>query len=547
MFNQDNYFSLGNTQITLKVGDEETINVYGEYSADSIDWSSSDRQVVSVSKGKIKALKSGVAYITAQMKGVVAVCIVYVNEPEPTVSMPNLSFSNTSIWIHKGESVDLGLTITPETVDTRGVVFDVSDDSTIFVDENASVISLNTGKAVVTAKLNGSVATCVVNVLPEVDENNVYQISDLTDLKLFRDYVNAGYTDADAILLNNIIINDDSNWLDWDANTTNIIDWEPIGKNEELAYTGFFDGNGYKIRGVYSGGRSEYKNYGWDYYTYSGLFGIIGAGGVVCHLGVESGVIFTKNGEKCYAGAISGISDGGLIQDCYSSAKIMVINDDNENAYVGGICGDNDGTIERCCTTDISSITVEGYNTYVGGIVGSGSNISECYNSADIMVTGRYNRIGGIAGSGSYITASYNRGSLQAYYSYSSLLETYMGGISGFYWASTDTIYNCYNIGLLDVEHVSGADTDVGSITGYNSNYYSSKYETSYYLKGIQEYSVGRFGGVGNEVSLSTMLDSTFLGKINKGLERMVWVQDYMNENNGIPVLWWQNTTYWNE
>ena len=100
------------------------------------------------------------------------------------------------------------------------------------------------------------------------------------------------------------------------------IDWTPIGKDDNKAYTGTFDGNGKTITGLTVTGS----------YKYAGLFGDIDENGTVKNVVLED----------------------------------VQITSDNSSGSVGGVAGDSWGTIENCSVSGSVSGT-----TFAGGVVGS--------------------------------------------------------------------------------------------------------------------------------------------------------------------------------
>ena len=82
------------------------------------------------------------------------------------------------------------------------------------------------------------------------------------------------------------------------------------------------------------------------------------------------------------------------------------------------------------------------HNSYVGGIVGSGGTITNCYSEASVSaITYQSSYCGGIAGKASTISNSFSVGTLKAK-SYSRS-NAYVGRIIGEY-EDTDVIQNCY-------------------------------------------------------------------------------------------------------
>ncbi|MBO7062412.1 MAG: hypothetical protein J6W54_15180 [Fibrobacter sp.] len=88
-----------------------------------------------------------------------------------------------------------------------------------------------------------------------IDGVEYYQISKCPELAWFRDQVNAGETDINAILTKNV--NCYANSL---VDTTNVSNWIPIGKDSAGAYKGIFNGNNFTISNIYMD--STNLNYG---------------------------------------------------------------------------------------------------------------------------------------------------------------------------------------------------------------------------------------------------------------------------------------------
>ena len=180
-------------------------------------------------------------------------------------------------------------------------------------------------------------------------------------------------------------------------------------------FTGTFDGDGYVI---------TMSN------AAASLFKTIKAGGTVKNLGVKVTITITSNGnsyggiamtnygtiQQCYtvgsieggntyAGGIVGTNDAGTVQDCYSTVAITV------KQGAGGIAqvNKNGGTVERCYAT--GAITGGG-NDGVGGIAGdnaSGSKITQCIAlNASITHAAGSNNSGRITGTSSGKTLSGN-------------------------------------------------------------------------------------------------------------------------------------------
>ena len=181
-----------------------------------------------------------------------------------------------------------------------------------------------------------------------------YQITSNDELEWFRDTVNEGNAEICAELMNDLHFNDETGWT-----------WTPIGKDAGKAYTGTFNGNGYKIKMDYAVA-PDGMTAGW------GLFGSIGNDGKVQDLDIylryfgwdrkafsisESGMLAAYNSgtiERCTAmsGTInvsSGVGllvyrNNGTIQDCWTKLGTVM----GGGGLIGGVAYTNNGHIKNC-------------------------------------------------------------------------------------------------------------------------------------------------------------------------------------------------------
>ena len=251
-------------------------------------------------------------------------------------------------------------------------------------------------------------------------KDNVYEISNAGCLYWFSDKVlndNDTYGNVNAVLTDDIVVNENVLKSDGTLNEGTYRDWIPIGtfyygENHvpfAAPYSGIFDGQDHTISGLYF-------NKGDD--RSIGLFGCIDSGKIynvsildsyfsgatdiagICgksHLGTivnchNAGTIDgTIANSHLGIGGICGSTYRGTITDCDNTGVV------NGDTYVGGICGDSTSPITRCYNTG----NVSG-NYRVAGICGNSgaggyvSNITNCSNSGDIRGSGTY--IGGICG-----------------------------------------------------------------------------------------------------------------------------------------------------
>ena len=295
---------------------------------------------------------------------------------------------------------------------------------------------------------------------------NPYQIGTAAELYWFAKTVNEGDYDANAVLTDNITINE--NVLnDGSLNTNSSFrEWTPIGEYGtygEKAYTGTFDGRGHTISGLYYNGSGDY----------AGLFGRVDSGGRVQNVNVVDSYISNSFSYGCaggvcgwnigtitncsfdgtvtgsvtgtYVGGVCGYNSG-MITNCSNTGSVT----GTGTGYTGGLCGGNDGTITNCYNT--GSVTGTGE---VGGVCGfTRGTITNCYNTGSVTGTGDSAYVGGVCGYGyKYVTITncYNTGSVTG------------SNAGGLYGGNDGTITNCYNTGTI-------TDTgNVGAVCGKNS------------------------------------------------------------------------------
>jgi hypothetical protein len=340
--------------------------------------------------------------------------------------------------------------------------------------------------------------------------------------------------------------------------------WTPIGyytsNTDYYSFGGNIDGNGHTISKLFIN-TSSLQRIGLFAYT---------DGATIVNLGINSGSVDkTKNHSTTYAGGIVGYAYSTTFTDCFNNADVFP--SDYYSTYSGGIAGYVEGTtvISNCYNTGkISSYTettvnsshsggIVGYvkgtvttisncynkgqisasTSYAGGIVGyteAGTNITECYNTGRVSSSAKDGspRSGGIVGvaTSSTIRNCYNRGIISA--SNTSYTIGVSGGIAGS-CSGTTTITNCYNAGDI----ASSNDSRKGGIAGAAS---PASVTNSYYLN-----TCGGDGSNGGEAKLETsMKEDAFVDLLNTGNTSPVWSRDsVIPVNNGFPILVWQLST----
>jgi len=149
-------------------------------------------------------------------------------------------------------------------------------------------------------------------------QNSVYLISNAGQLYRFAEMVNEEnetYGDINVKLTNNIVVNSDLSGEELRA-------WTPIG-TEDAKYSGFFDGNGYTVSGLYMMGMQ----------AVAGLFGSID--GTVTNVGVLDSC-FEITGDGASIGSVVA-NNYGTLSKCYSDFELST----------SRVVGTNNGTVEK--------------------------------------------------------------------------------------------------------------------------------------------------------------------------------------------------------
>lgn len=294
------------------------------------------------------------------------------------------------------------------------------------------------------------------------------------------------------------------------------IDWTPIGKDDNKAYTGTFDGNGKTITGLTVTGS----------YKYAGLFGDIDENGTVKNVVLE-GVQITSDNSSGYAGGVAGDS-WGTIENCSVSGSV------SGTTFAGGVVGSQWGGSITGCN---SSATVKGV-IFAGGIAGetnSGASLTGCYATGDVTVENdgtNNSHAGGVVGynGGGTLTACYATGSVTG----SGSGTIYVGGVTG-----------SNNLGILTACYhakgdVSGPTGTTGGVAGRNfkGSMSGGGIITACYWGGNgQEQGIGEDQvGTGGTTQVTDGLWQNALAHMNAALSGKGW-QYELKDGNSLPTL----------
>lgn len=365
-------------------------------------------------------------------------------------------------------------------------------------------------------------------------EDNPYLIESIEDLVAFSNNVNKGknYSGKYVKLAKTLdfksplsydnyktkvsenetrIITQDENGTDIMTFLTTGTGFNPIGGETTGSFYGNFDGNGKTIKNIYIN-RQE---------TYVGLFGCIV--GTVEKLGLTGNII----GGKDYASYIGGLvgrgSTNATVRYCYNASDIK-----SNYGTIGGIVGLG-CRIENCYNFGI----ISGTNSY-GGISSSGEVIKNCYNYGKI--SGGENFVGGIASSG-IVENCYNLGNVTGN-------KDYSYGIGGIVGTTQASIKNSYNKGKVSGSVVS----TVGGVIGNYKESDDNGIENCYYLKGTAEGGIANNDVEGKGMPLEEFEMPSVIEVVSTGNEQIeyngkmvdIWKEDTNNINNGYPILYWQ-------
>ena len=98
-------------------------------------------------------------------------------------------------------------------------------------------------------------------------------------------------------LTSDILLNDDTGWQDWNAGTTDLKEWTPIG-SQQYKFEGTFDAQNHNIKGLFIGN------------TAGAMFGYLGWSGIIKNLNIINGCIAQSNSAALI------LTNTGIIENC---------------------------------------------------------------------------------------------------------------------------------------------------------------------------------------------------------------------------------------
>lgn len=319
----------------------------------------------------------------------------------------------------------------------------------------------------VLADISVTINTGASVTLKDNDGDSYYDIGNSDELYAFAAAVNGGKLTINGELVADIVVNEGV----MNGNTTDARVWTPIGAVNDvpLGYSGSFNGNNKTVSGLYHGD---------SFVDYVGLFGH--SKGIICNVGVINSYLCGSH----YVGAVAGKNESS-VYSCYNESTVA------GGQQVGGVVGSgenvsgcsNNGSIICnfvALNRDENGNIIDNnfYNYAIGGVVGlSAGTLSGCENRGIINSQG--DRTGGVVGDSTQsMDCEYLTNSGKVICS-----GDYVGGVSGYY----NSLYYCENYG-----EVKGADY-VGGTGGRGNTI--NMCENSGNVKGVQY--VGGISGEG--------------------------------------------------
>ncbi len=314
-----------------------------------------------------------------------------------------------------------------------------------------------------------------------------YYIGSAEELMAFAEDVNAGFINANAVLVSDIDLKG--------------YDWTPIAAAADLHYGGTFDGAGHTI---------------WNLGSLTGgLFG--SSTGTIKDLTVEGTLLLKEDAEN--VGGVVGCVKGGTVSNVSSGVSIITeVDTACGYKHIGGVVGSlENGTVEKC--TYYGELDISNAVDCFGGIVGyagGGASIAYCANLGSVTT-----RKGG----------------------------AFTGGILGYLNNTSASVIGCYSVGnvqCMDADESGYGPIDYtfcGAIIGNAKNVDTRKIANNYYLTSGYTFEIYPFGTTSQvKPTANEMSDRQFAsGEVAYGLNlgitdgTQAWYQDIDNGETADP------------
>ena len=165
---------LSETDVAMTVGDSLGITAKilpEDAKTKSLDWTSSDNKIVTISDGTLKAKSAGTAVVTAKAENdIKATCNVTVTDKEVT----SITLSSSNVSVKEGKKIQLLAKTQPSDAPSGVLEWSSSDEKVAIVNSEGFVTGVKSGIASITCKSqNGKEASCTVTVKSEKVTNPV--------------------------------------------------------------------------------------------------------------------------------------------------------------------------------------------------------------------------------------------------------------------------------------------------------------------------------------------------------------------------------------
>ena len=156
--NQDNLYKLNFSELNMKVGESERLELSGNgvIILEGVEWSSSVESVATVENGRVQAVGAGEAAITASYNGAAYTCSVTVEEVQ------TITLSDTELFLVENDVETISL-LRGNTVLTENVSWASSDPAVATVAEG-TIECLSPGETMITAENEGKTYECDLTV-----------------------------------------------------------------------------------------------------------------------------------------------------------------------------------------------------------------------------------------------------------------------------------------------------------------------------------------------------------------------------------------------
>ncbi|MDY3249200.1 MAG: Ig-like domain-containing protein [Candidatus Choladocola sp.] len=153
---------LNKTAVSIYKGTSVTLKATVTGTKKTVKWTSGNKSVATVSKGKVTAKKAGKVTITASVNGVKKTCAV-------TVKNPYIKLNTTSKTIYEDGTATLKVTVKGP----KKTVSWASSNPKVATVKNGRITAKGQGTATITATANGVKSRCTVTV-KGIDYKNLY-------------------------------------------------------------------------------------------------------------------------------------------------------------------------------------------------------------------------------------------------------------------------------------------------------------------------------------------------------------------------------------